>query len=69
MLIIPKDIPFKRATANNVQYGSDRMCFDHQMGGVSCINYGLITSANFNQLSIDLKLVIIDFRISADSQP
>ena len=28
---------------------------------------GLITSADFNQLSIDLKLVIIDFRISADS--
>ena len=29
----------------------------------------LITSADFNQLSIDLKLVIIDFRIPADSQP
>ena len=29
---------------------------------------GLITSADFNRLSIDLKLVIIDFRISADSQ-
>ena len=30
---------------------------------------GLITSADFNQLSIDLKLVIINFRISTDSQP
>ena len=30
---------------------------------------GLITSADFNRLSINLKLVIIDFRISADSQP
>ena len=29
----------------------------------------LITPADFNRLSIDLKLVIIDFRISADSQP
>ena len=28
---------------------------------------GLITSTDFNRLSIDLKLVIIDFRISADS--
>ena len=43
--------------------------FDHQMGGVSCINdlIGLITSADFNRLSIDLELVIINFRISADS--
>ena len=30
---------------------------------------GLITSADFNRFSIDLKFVIIDFRISADSQP
>ena len=30
---------------------------------------GLITSADFNQLSIDLELVIIDIKISADSQP
>ena len=30
---------------------------------------GLITSTDSNQLSINLKLVIIDFRISADSQP
>ena len=29
----------------------------------------LITSADFNQLSIDLELVIIDIRMSADSQP
>ena len=69
MLIILKEILFKHATANNVQYGSD--IFDHQMGGVSCINclIGLITSTDFNRLSIDLKLVIIDFRISADTQP
>ena len=37
--------------------------FDHQMGVVLI---GLITSADFNRLSIHLKLVIIDFRISAD---
>ena len=30
---------------------------------------GLITSADFNRLLIDLKPVIIDFRISANSQP
>ena len=30
---------------------------------------GLITSADFNRLLIDLKLAVIDFRISADSQP
>ena len=30
---------------------------------------GLITSTDFNRLSIDLKLVIINFLISADSQP
>ena len=49
-----------------------RSLFDDQMGGVSCINwllFDLITSADFNRLSIDLKLLIIDFRISADSQP
>ena len=34
----------------------------NQMGGVSCI--GLIASTDFN-----LKMVIIDFRISANSQP
>ena len=45
--------------------------FDHQMGGVPVLIdlIGIITSADFNRLSIDLKLVIIDFRISADSQP
>ena len=44
--------------------------FDHQMRGVPELIdlIGLITS-DFNQLSIDLKLVIIDFRISVDSQP
>ena len=36
MLIIPKDIVFKHAT---VQYGSNWKPLDHQMGGVSCINY------------------------------
>ena len=30
---------------------------------------GLIASIDFNWLSIDLKLVIIDFRISADYHP
>ena len=30
---------------------------------------GLITSADFNRVLTDLKLVIIDFKISADSQP
>ena len=44
----------QQLTANNVQYGSHRMFFDHQMGGVSCINYtrtliGLITSTVFNR--------------------
>ena len=29
---------FQHATANNVQYVSDRKPFDHKMGGVSCIN-------------------------------
>ena len=29
MLIIPEDILFKHATANNVQYASDRKPFDH----------------------------------------
>ena len=30
---------------------------------------GLITSADFNRLSIGLEPLIIDFKISADSQP
>ena len=30
---------------------------------------GLITSADFNQLLINLKLVIMDFRFSANSHP
>ena len=68
MLIIPNGVPFKHVTANIVQYVSDRKLFDHQMGGVIDL-IGLITSTDFNQLSIDLKLVIIDFIISADSQP
>ena len=40
----------------------------HQGGEVSTL-IGLITSADFNRVLTDLKLVIIDFRISADSQP
>ena len=61
---------FKRHTfqtsdsKKNVQYGSDRSLFDHQMGGVSCINW----INYFHWLSLDLKSVIIDFIISADSQ-
>ena len=39
------------------------------MGVVSIDFIGLITSADFNRLSIHLKLVIINFRISANSQP
>ena len=34
MPIIPKEILFNHATANNVQYRGDRKPFDHQMGGV-----------------------------------
>ena len=45
-----------------------RSLFDHQIGAVSCIN-GLITSVDFNRLSINLELVIIDFRILANSHP
>ena len=58
MLIIPNDILFKYATANNEVTES---LFDHQMGVVSCVNWPLIL--------IDLKLMIIDFRITVDSQP
>ena len=50
-----------------VQYGSDmKLIFDNQIGGVSCVIdlIGLIGSTDFNQLWIDLKLVIIDFKIS-----
>ena len=56
MLIIPKDILFKHATANNVQYLSDRKPFDHQMGGVSCIIdlIGLITSTDFNRFEVSI---------------
>ena len=68
MLIIPKGVPLKYVTAYIVQYVSDRKLFDHQMGGVIALS-GLITSTDFKQISIDLKLVIIDFIISADSQP
>ena len=49
MLIIPNDILFKYATANNVQYGSN---MDHQMEVIDLI--GLITFTDFNRLAIDL---------------
>ena len=56
ILIIPKDILFKHATANNVQYGSNRKPVDHQMGGVPVLIdlIGVITSTDFNRLSINL---------------
>ena len=61
MLIIPEDMLFNHAaTTNNVQYGSDREF---------PVLIGLPTSADFNRLLIDFKLVIINFRISADSRP
>ena len=40
----------------------------HQGGGVSAL-IGLITSADFNRVLTNLKLMIIDFKISAGSQP
>ena len=63
--IIPKYVLFKAATANNVQYVSDRKPF---WVPVLIDLIGLIISTDFNPLSIDLKLLIINFRISADSQ-
>ena len=65
MLIIHKDIHFKHATANNVQYGSDKKPFliikwEEFPALIDLI--GLITSADFNRLSIDLKLVISEFQ-------
>ena len=65
MLVLPEDILFKHATANNV---SDRKPFCQFLiikweGFSPLIDLiGLITFADFNQL-------LIDFRISADSQP
>ena len=61
MLVIPEDILFKHATANNVS--AFLSVFDHQWEAFSPLIdlIGLITFAYFNQLSID-------FRISADSQ-
>ena len=71
MLIIPKDILFKHVTVNNVQFVSDRKPFliiKWEEFPVLIELIALNTSADFNQLSINLQLVIIDFRISADSQ-
>ena len=62
MLIIPKDILFKHATANNVQYGNDRK---REFPALIDL-IGLITPTDFNRLSINLKLVKIDF---TNSQP
>ena len=64
-----EDMLFKHATANNIQYVSDRKPFDPQMGEFPALIdlIGLITSTDFNQLSINLKLVIINFRITANT--
>ena len=59
---------FKHTTANNVQFGASLVIKWEEFPALIDL-IGLITSANFNRLLIDLKLVIIDFRISADSQP
>ena len=70
MLIIPEDVLFKHVMENNVYNMEVTVSlFDHQMGVVSIDFIGLITSADFNRLSIHLKLLIINFRISANSQP
>ena len=55
MLIIPKDILFKHVSANNVQYRSDRKPFlvikwEEFPELIDLI--GLITSTDFNRLSI-----------------
>ena len=66
MLIIPEDILFKHMMTNNVQYGGF-LIIKWEEFPVLIDLIGLITSADFNRLSINSKLVIIDFRISADS--
>ena len=63
MLIIPEDVLFKHATVNNVHYGSDMEAFliiKWEVFPVLIDLIGLITSTDFNRLSINLKLVIID---------
>ena len=55
MLIISKCILFKHATANNVEYGSDRKPFWSSKGRTLIDLIGLIISTDFNQLSVDLK--------------
>ena len=57
---MPKDINFNNAKANNVQYGSDTKPWEEFPVLIDLI--GLITSTDFNRLSIDLKLVISESR-------
>ena len=68
MQIIPEEILFKHVTANNVQYGRAFLMIKWEEFPVLIDLIGLNTFADFNRLSINLKLVIIDSRISADSQ-
>ena len=65
---MPKAILFKNVKATIIMEVIGSL-FDHQKFPVLIDLIGLITSTDFNRLSIDLKLVIINFRISADSQP
>ena len=59
---------FDRTTAKNALFGASLVIKWEEFPTLIEL-IGLITSADFNRLSIDLKLAIIDFRISADSQP
>ena len=59
MLIIPKDILFKHATTNNVQYAQEAFLIIKWEEFPVLID--LITSTDFNRLSID-------FKMSANSQ-
>ena len=68
MLIISEDILFKHATTNNEV--TETFLIIKWVEFPALIDLiGLITSTDVNRLSISLKLVIIDFRISCDSQP
>ena len=66
-IIIPEDILFKHVQANNVQYLNDRKPFLIIKWEEFPVLSDLIGLIRF-LLSIDLRLVIIDFSISADSQ-
>ena len=59
---------FKHITAKNIQFGAT-LVIKWEEFPLFIDLIGLITSADFNRLLIDLKLVIIDFRILANSQP